>query len=93
MSEIEKIASESLDVTLATNQDLGKRAAPGRAAIPSPGSSGNLRTRIWDNLERLFQDTLYTHCLQVIAKYSSYLFKFILFIEKFIFANYILLLS
>ena len=70
MSEIEKIASESLDVTLATNQDLGKRTAPGRAAIPSPGSSGNLRTRIWDNLERLFQDTLYTHCLQVIARYS-----------------------
>lgn len=94
MSEIEKIASESLDVTLATNQDLGKRTAPGRAAIPSPGSSGNLRTRIWDNLERLFQDTLYTHCLQVIARYSSYLlFKFILFIEKLIFINYILLLS
>ncbi|KOX69822.1 Conserved oligomeric Golgi complex subunit 5 [Melipona quadrifasciata] len=65
LSEIEKIASESLDVTLATNQDLGKRAAPGRAAIPSLGSSGNLRTRIWDNLERLFQDTLYTHCLQI----------------------------
>ncbi|KAK1128309.1 hypothetical protein K0M31_002778 [Melipona bicolor] len=65
LSEVEKIASESLDVTLATNQDLGKRAAPGRAAIPSPGSSGNLRTRIWDNLERLFQDTLYTHCLQI----------------------------
>ncbi|KAF3420240.1 hypothetical protein E2986_09313 [Frieseomelitta varia] len=65
LSEIEKIASESLDVTLATNQDLGKRAAPGRAAIPSPGFSGNLRTRIWDNLERLFQDTLYTHCLQI----------------------------
>ncbi|XP_003485731.2 conserved oligomeric Golgi complex subunit 5 isoform X1 [Bombus impatiens] len=65
LSEIEKIASESLDVTLTTNQDLGKRAAPGRAAIPSPGSSGNLRTRIWENLERLFQDTLYTHCLQI----------------------------
>ncbi|CAD1472025.1 unnamed protein product, partial [Heterotrigona itama] len=63
--EIEKIASESLDVTLTANQDLGKRTAPGRAAIPSPGSSGNLRTRIWDNLERLFQDTLYTHCLQI----------------------------
>ncbi|XP_043800315.1 conserved oligomeric Golgi complex subunit 5 [Apis laboriosa] len=65
LSEIEKIATESLDVTLTTNQDLGKRAAPGRAAIPSPGSSGNLRTRIWENLERLFQDTLYTHCLQI----------------------------
>lgn len=69
LSEIEKIATESLDVTLTTNQDLGKRAAPGRAAIPSPGSSGNLRTRIWDNLERLFQDTLYTYCLQVIKEY------------------------
>ncbi|XP_076749302.1 conserved oligomeric Golgi complex subunit 5 four way stop isoform X1 [Xylocopa sonorina] len=65
LTEIEKIATESLDVTLATNQDPGKRAAPGRAAIPSPGSSGNLRTRIWENLERLFQDTLYTYCLQI----------------------------
>ncbi|XP_034194071.1 conserved oligomeric Golgi complex subunit 5 four way stop isoform X1 [Osmia lignaria lignaria] len=65
LSEIEKIATESLDVTLASNHDFGKRGAPGRAAIPSPGSSGNLRTRIWDNLERLFQDTLYTHCLQI----------------------------
>lgn len=65
LSEIEKIATDSLDVTLATSQDTGKRAAPGRAAIPSPGSSGNLRTRIWENLERLFQDTLYTHCLQI----------------------------
>ncbi|CAL7944681.1 unnamed protein product [Xylocopa violacea] len=65
LTEIEKIATESLDVTLAMNQDPGKRAAPGRAAIPSPGSSGNLRTRIWENLERLFQDTLYTYCLQI----------------------------
>ncbi|XP_076376967.1 conserved oligomeric Golgi complex subunit 5 four way stop [Megalopta genalis] len=63
--EIEKIATESLDVTLVTNQDFGKRGAPGRAAIPSLGSSGNLRTRIWENLERLFQDTLYTQCLQI----------------------------
>lgn len=66
LSEIEKIATESLDVSLAQNQDFGRRGAPGRAAIPSPGSSGNLRTRIWENLERLFQDTLYTQCLQVI---------------------------
>ncbi|XP_053975408.1 conserved oligomeric Golgi complex subunit 5 isoform X1 [Hylaeus volcanicus] len=65
LSEIEKIATESLDVTLATNQDVGRRGAPGRATIPSPGSSGNLRTRIWENLERLFQDTLYTQCLQI----------------------------
>lgn len=63
--EIERISTESLDVSLVTNQDFGKRGAPGRAAIPSPGSSGNLRTRIWENLERLFQDTLYTQCLQV----------------------------
>lgn len=69
LSEIEKIATESLDVTLASNHDFGKRGAPGRAAIPSPGSSGNLRTRIWENLERLFQDTLYTHCLQVAVKF------------------------
>lgn len=74
LSEIEKIATESLDVTLATNQDFGRRGAPGRAAIPSPGSSGNLRTRIWENLERLFQDTLYTQCLQVNEKYLYTIF-------------------
>jgi len=65
LAEIERISTDSLDVSLVTNQDFGKRGAPGRAAIPSPGSSGNLRTRIWENLERLFQDTLYTQCLQV----------------------------
>ncbi|EZA54454.1 conserved oligomeric Golgi complex subunit 5 [Ooceraea biroi] len=65
LAEIEKISRESLDVSLAMNQDFGKRGAPGRAAIPSPGSSGNLRVRIWENLERLFQDTLYTQCLQI----------------------------
>ncbi|XP_011869002.1 PREDICTED: conserved oligomeric Golgi complex subunit 5 [Vollenhovia emeryi] len=65
LADIERISTESLDVSLVTNQDFGKRGAPGRAAIPSPGSSGNLRTRIWENLERLFQDTLYTHCLQI----------------------------
>nr|XP_012235573.1 PREDICTED: conserved oligomeric Golgi complex subunit 5 [Linepithema humile] len=65
LAEIERISTDSLDVTLVTNQDFGKRGAPGRAAIPSPGSSGNLRTRIWENLERLFQDTLYTQCLQI----------------------------
>ncbi|XP_024872305.1 conserved oligomeric Golgi complex subunit 5 isoform X2 [Temnothorax curvispinosus] len=65
LAEIERISTESLDVSLVTNQDFGKRGAPGRATIPSPGSSGNLRTRIWENLERLFQDTLYTHCLQI----------------------------
>ncbi|XP_014477103.1 PREDICTED: conserved oligomeric Golgi complex subunit 5 [Dinoponera quadriceps] len=65
LAEIEKISTESLDVSFVTNPDFGKRGAPGRAAIPSPGSSGNLRTRIWENLERLFQDTLYTQCLQI----------------------------
>ncbi|KAM0729196.1 Conserved oligomeric Golgi complex subunit 5 [Formica fusca] len=65
LSDIERISTESLDVSLMTNQDFGKRGAPGRAAIPSPGSSGNLRTKIWENLERLFQDTLYTQCLQI----------------------------
>ncbi|KAG5307948.1 PREDICTED: conserved oligomeric Golgi complex subunit 5 [Acromyrmex echinatior] len=65
LAEIERISTESLDVSFVTNPDFGKRGAPGRAAIPSPGSSGNLRTRIWENLERLFQDTLYTQCLQI----------------------------
>ncbi|XP_050453990.1 conserved oligomeric Golgi complex subunit 5 isoform X2 [Cataglyphis hispanica] len=65
LSDIERISTESLNVSLMTNQDFGKRGAPGRAAIPSPGSSGNLRTKIWENLERLFQDILYTQCLQI----------------------------
>lgn len=38
ISKIEKVATESLDVSLATNQDFGRRGAPGRATIPSPGS-------------------------------------------------------
>ncbi|KAL0128369.1 hypothetical protein PUN28_003572 [Cardiocondyla obscurior] len=65
LAEIDKISMESLDVSLVTNQDFGKRGAPGRATIPSPGTSGNVRTKIWDNLEHLFQDTLYAHCLQI----------------------------
>lgn len=65
LSDIERISTDLLDVSLMTNQDFGKRGAPGRAMIPSPGSSGNLRTKIWENLERLFQDTLYTQCLQI----------------------------
>lgn len=88
LAEIEKISTESLDVSLVTSQDFGKRGAPGRAAIPSPGSSGNLRTRIWENLERLFQDTLYTHCLQVnrqrytICIFNSFIFKQCYFIFR-----------
>ncbi|EFN71938.1 Conserved oligomeric Golgi complex subunit 5 [Camponotus floridanus] len=65
LSDVERISTDLLDISLMTNQDFGKRGAPGRAAIPSPGSSGNLRTKIWENLERLFQDTLYTQCLQI----------------------------
>ncbi|XP_008558525.1 conserved oligomeric Golgi complex subunit 5 [Microplitis demolitor] len=65
LSEIEKVAREALDVSLPTNQDLIKRGGPGRAALPSPGSSGNLRVRLWENLDRLLQDTLYTHCIQI----------------------------
>ncbi|XP_020708664.2 conserved oligomeric Golgi complex subunit 5 isoform X2 [Athalia rosae] len=65
LSEVEKIAREALDITVPTNQDVGKRAGPGRAALPSPGSSGNLRTRLWANLERLFQDAVYTQCVQI----------------------------
>lgn len=65
LSEIKKIAIEALDVSLPTLQDYGKKAGPGRASLPSLGSSGNVRTRLWENLERLFQDTIYTQCLQV----------------------------
>lgn len=76
LSDIERISTDLLDVSLMTNQDFGKRGAPGRAAIPSPGSSGNLRTKIWENLERLFQDTLYTQCLQVSEIMQCYTFHF-----------------
>lgn len=65
LSEVEKTAREALDISVPTNQDLGKRGGPGRAALPSPGSSGNLRTRLWANLERLFQDSVYMQCTQV----------------------------
>ncbi|XP_066582484.1 conserved oligomeric Golgi complex subunit 5 isoform X2 [Prorops nasuta] len=65
LNEVERIATESLDISLSVNQDLGKRGGPGRAAVPSPGTSGNLRSKIWENLERLFQDTIYTQCLQI----------------------------
>lgn len=76
LSDIERISTDLLDVSLMTNQDFGKRGAPGRAMIPSPGSSGNLRTKIWENLERLFQDTLYTQCLQVSEIMQCYTFYF-----------------
>ncbi|XP_043272815.1 conserved oligomeric Golgi complex subunit 5 [Venturia canescens] len=66
LGNIEKVAKEALDVSLPTSQDLAKKGGgPGRAAIPSPGSSGNVRTRLWENLDRLFQDTVYTHCVQI----------------------------
>lgn len=65
LTEIERVAKEALDVSLPTSQDLTKRAGPGRAAIPSPGSSGNVRSRLWENLDRLFQDTVYTQCVQI----------------------------
>lgn len=77
LSDVERISTDLLDISLMTNQDFGKRGAPGRAAIPSPGSSGNLRTKIWENLERLFQDTLYTQCLQASEITQCY----ILFLE------------
>ncbi|XP_012288716.1 conserved oligomeric Golgi complex subunit 5 [Orussus abietinus] len=65
LSEIEKVAREALDVSLSLNQDAGKRSGPGRAAIPSPGTSGNLRTRLWENLEKLFHDFIFTQCVQI----------------------------
>ncbi|XP_015592291.1 conserved oligomeric Golgi complex subunit 5 isoform X2 [Cephus cinctus] len=64
LSEVEKVAREALEVSLPTNQDI-KRGGPGRATLPSPGSSGNLRTKLWANLERLFQDSVYTQCIQI----------------------------
>lgn len=63
--EIEKVAREALDVSLPTNQDAGKRGGPGRALLPSPGSSGNVRTRLWANLERLLQDSVHIQCIQI----------------------------
>ena len=66
LMEIERAGKEALDVSLqasgGSGQDMGKRGGPGRAALPSPGSSGNVRTRLWENLERLFQETVYARC-------------------------------
>lgn len=65
IQDIEKTAKEALDVSLAVNQDLTKRTGPGRATLPSLGTSGNVRTRLWENLDKLFQDTVYTQCVQI----------------------------
>lgn len=65
LTEIDKVAREALDVSLPTNQETIKRNGPGRAAIPSPGSSGNVRARLWESLDRLFQDTIYNQCVQI----------------------------
>lgn len=64
-SEIEDFAREALDVSLVMIQDPGKRGAPGRATVPSPGSSGNLRVKLWENLEKLFQESIYNQCIQM----------------------------
>ncbi|XP_034945044.1 conserved oligomeric Golgi complex subunit 5 [Chelonus insularis] len=65
LAEIEKVAREALDVSLSVNQDLTKRGGPGRAALPSPGTSGNLRTRLWESLDKLLQETIYMQCVQI----------------------------
>ncbi|KAK0167039.1 hypothetical protein PV327_004487 [Microctonus hyperodae] len=65
LSEIDKIGREALDVSLPMNQDISKRSGPGRAAIPAPGSSGNVRLRLWESLDRLFQDIVYNQCVQI----------------------------
>ena len=65
-SKIEDLAREALDVSLTSSQDPVKKGAPGRAMVPTPGSSGNLRTRLWDNLERLYQESIHNQCIQVI---------------------------
>lgn len=64
-SEIEEFAREALDVSLVLIQEPGKRGAPGRATVPSPGSSGNLRIKLWENLEKLFQESIYNQCIQM----------------------------
>jgi hypothetical protein len=40
---------------------------PGRAAMPSPGSTANFRSRLWAALELLFDTAIYTECRQVIC--------------------------
>lgn len=65
LGEVEKAAKESLEVSLPINQDSTKRGGPGRAPLPSPGTSGNVRTKLWENLDRLFQETVYTQCVQI----------------------------
>lgn len=39
---------------------------PGRAAMPTPGSTANFRSRLWAALEHLFDTAIYTECHQVI---------------------------
>lgn len=39
---------------------------PGRAAMPTPGSTANFRSRLWAALEHLFDTAIYTECQQVI---------------------------
>ncbi|XP_011308530.1 conserved oligomeric Golgi complex subunit 5 isoform X2 [Fopius arisanus] len=64
LGDIERVAREALDISVLSSQDI-KRGAPGRAAIPSPGTTTNVRTRLWENLDRLFQETVYTQCVQI----------------------------
>lgn len=64
LTDIEKAAREALDISISSTQDT-KRGGPGRASIPSPGTSGNVRTRLWENLDRLFQETVFTQCVQI----------------------------
>ncbi|KAI4498081.1 hypothetical protein M0802_006905 [Mischocyttarus mexicanus] len=65
LANIKKNTIESFDVLLSKSQDIIKKVAPGRASTPTPGTSGNLRTRIWENLDRLFQDALFSQCIQI----------------------------
>ncbi|XP_015108822.1 conserved oligomeric Golgi complex subunit 5 [Diachasma alloeum] len=64
LGDIERVARDALDISVLSNQDV-KRGAPGRAALPSPGTSTNVRTRLWENLDRLFQETVYSQCVQI----------------------------
>jgi hypothetical protein len=40
---------------------------PGRAAMPSPGSTANFRSRLWAALELLFDASVYSEYHQVIC--------------------------
>lgn len=67
LAEIHAVAKDALDVSILQNSESGKKSAPGRAFVPATSTSGNLRNRFWESIERLFQESVYNQCQKVIT--------------------------